>query len=117
MEILSFLGYLLLRRSVLLVVILIGLLLALIRWKKHPRVSLLTILGLIVYLIDSYTFAFIFHYLPRWFGTFRITPSNMSILDSVLQLIDDFGFAAVLILLVAAAFSQRNTIEPIGRTN
>lgn len=117
MGLLSFLGYLLLRRSVLLVVILIGLLLAIVRWKKHPRVSLLTLVGLMVYLIDSYTFAFIFHYLPRWFDTLHITPNNMSVLDSVLQLIDDFGFAAVLILLVAAAFSQRRQIDPLEETN
>ena len=117
MEFVTFLGYLLLRRSVLLIVILAGLLLAIIRGKRHPRASLLAVLGLTFYLIDSYTFAFIFHYLPRWFDTLHVTSNNISFLDSVLQLIDDFGFAAVLILLVAAAFSQRRQIDPIEGTN
>ena len=117
MEFVTYLGYLMLRRSALLIVILAGLVLAIIRWKRHPRVSLLTVLGLTFYLIDSYTFAFIFHYLPRWFDTLRLTANNISVLDAVIQLIDDFGFAAVLILLVAAAFSQRKQIEPIEETN
>jgi hypothetical protein len=107
MEFLTFLGYLLLRRAILLVVICGGLLYAVMQWKRHPRVSLLTTIGLGFYLIESWFFAFLFHYLPRWFETVRLTSENISVLDSTLQLLDDFAFAAVLILLVAAAFSQR----------
>ena len=107
MEVLTFIGYLLLRRSILLVVIFAGLVIAFIRWKRHPRVSLLTVLGLGFYLFESTAFAFVFHYLPRGFDTLRLTARSIGILDSVLQLLDDFSFAAVLILLVAAAFSRR----------
>ena len=109
MEVLTFIGYLLLRRALLLVVIFAGLIFAFARWKRHPRASLLTVLGLGFYLFESTAFAFIFHYLPRWFITWRLTPNNISILDGALQLVDDFAFALVLILLVAAAFSRRNT--------
>lgn len=107
MEVITFLGYLLLRRSVLLLVILGGIVFAIIRWKRHPRVSLITLLALVLYLVESSAFAFVFHYLPRFFNTLKLSDNNISVLDSVLSLVDDFGFAAVLILLVAAAFTGR----------
>ena len=114
MEIITFLGYLLLRRAVLLLVILGGIVFAIARWKRHPRVSLMTAVALVLYLFESFAFAFLFHYLPRFFDTLHLTGNNISALDSVLQLVDDFAIAAVLILLVAAAFSQRNKITPIS---
>ena len=107
MELITFLGYLLLRRAVLLLVILAGIGLAIVRWKRHPRVSLMTTMALGLYLVESFAFAFLFHYLPRFFDMLRLSSNNMSTLDSLLQLVDDFAFAAVLILLVAAAFTGR----------
>jgi hypothetical protein len=107
MEIITFLGYLLLRRAVLLLVIVAGIVFAVVRWKRHPRVSLMTTLALGLYLVESFAFAFLFHYLPRFFDTLRLSPNNISTLDSLLQLVDDFAFVAVLILLVAAAFTGR----------
>lgn len=111
MELITFLGYLLLRRAVLLLVLLGGIVLAIVRWKRHPRVSLMTTIALVLYLIESFAFAFLVHYLPRFFDTLHLSANNISTLDSVLQLVDDFAFAAVLILLVAAAFSQRGKIS------
>ena len=110
MEVITFLGYLLLRRSLLLVVILGGSVFAIVRWKRHPRVSLITVLGLGIYLVDTFAFALLFHYLPTFFHNLRLTPGNISVLDSVLSVCDDFVYAAVLILLVAAAFTQRNKV-------
>lgn len=108
MEIITFLGYLLLRRAVLLLVIFGGIGFAIVRWKRHPRVSMMTTIALGLYLVESFAFSFLFHYLPRFFDTLHLSDNNIGTLDSVLQLVDDFAFAAVLILLVAAAFSQRN---------
>jgi hypothetical protein len=111
MELITFLGHLLLRRAVLLLVILGGLGFAIVCWKRHPRVSLLTTIALGLYLVESFAFAFLFHYLPRFFDTLHLSSTNISVFDSVLQLVNDFAFSAVLILLVAAAFSQRKTIS------
>lgn len=111
MEVITFLFYLVLRRVVLLLVVLAGIGFAFARWKRHPRISLMTVLGLGLYLIDSFAFAFLYHYLPRFFNTLKVTSQNISILDSVLGVCDDFVYAAVLILLVAAAFSQRHTLS------
>lgn len=111
MEVLTFIGYLLLRRSILVVVIIGGMVFAATRWKRHPRVSLLTLIGLGFYLIESWCFAFLFHYLPRWFETLRLTPKTISLFDSAFQLLDDFSFAVVVILLVAAGLSQRKHLN------
>lgn len=115
MEVITFLGYLLLRRAVLLLVILGGIVFAIVRSRRHPRVSLITILALGMYLVESFAFAFLFHYLPKFFETLKLSDKGISTLDTVLQLVDDFGFAAVLILLVAAAFSQRTSILATGK--
>ena len=108
MEFITLLVYLLLRRAVLLLVVLGGIAFAIARWRRHPRVSLMTFIALGLYLVEIFAFWFLFQYLPRFFDTLHLSPSSVSTLDSALQLIDDFGFAAVLILLVAAAFSGRN---------
>lgn len=107
MEIITFFGYLLLRRAILHLVIFGGIVFAIVRWKRHPRVSLMTTLALGLYLVELFLFAFLFHYFPRFFDMLRLSDSSISTLDSVLQLVDDFAFAAVLILLVAAAFTGR----------
>jgi hypothetical protein len=108
MEFVNFFGYLVLARSVLLVVILAGIVLAIIRRKRHPRVSLLTVIALMFYLFESYFFSIVFHLLPGWYGVLGITPSHTKILDVILQLVDDSAFATVLALLVTAAFTGRN---------
>ena len=92
----------------LLLVILGGIIFAIVRRRRHPRVSLITLIALGLYLVEVFAFWFLFQYLPRFFDALHLSPSNVSTLDSALQLLDDFGFAAVLILLVAAAFTGRN---------
>jgi hypothetical protein len=85
-----------------------GIVFAIVRWKRHPRVSLMTTLALGLYLVELFGFAFLFHYLPRFFDMLRLTSNNISKLDTLLQVVDDFAFVAVLILLVAAAFTGRS---------
>lgn len=79
---------------------------ALARWKRHPRVSLLTTLGLLFYLLESIIFTFIMFLLPT------ALPSAVSIVASdliytVLFVIDALAYAAVIIVLVSAVFTQR----------
>ncbi len=80
---------------------------AIVRWKRHPRVSLMTVLALGLYLLDTVTFAVLYYWLPNVFYSLKLTAQNISTLESVLQIIDDFAYAAVLILLVSAAFTGR----------
>jgi hypothetical protein len=79
---------------------------AFMRWNRHPRVSLLTILGLFFYLLESIFFTFIVFMLPT------VLPAGVRFVASdslymVLFLLDDFAYAAVIIVLVSAVFTQR----------
>ena len=67
----------------------------------------MTVVALGLYLIDTLAFAIIFYLLPSFFFRLDLTPQNISTLESVFQVLDDFVYAAVLLLLVAAAFSGR----------
>lgn len=108
MEFVTFLFYLLLKRSLLLLLLVGGTGFAIARWKRHPRVSLMTVLALVLYLIETSLFSIFYHWLPRFLFSLRLDPDTIEMLDSVLLLADDFLFAAVLILLVAAAFTGRH---------
>ena len=103
----TFLLYLLVKKSILLLLVLGGMGFAIARWKRHPRVSLMTVLALGLYLLETLTFAVLYHVLPNFFYSLKLTAQNISTLESVLQIIDDFAYAAVLILLVSAAFTER----------
>ena len=64
-------------------------------------------LALGLYLLDTLVFAIIFYLLPSFFFRLHLTTQNISTLESVIRLLDDFVGAAVWVLLVAAAFTGR----------
>jgi hypothetical protein len=105
--VITFLLYLLLKKSILLVLVLGGMGFAIVRWKQHPRVSLMTVLALGFYLLEILTFAVLYYLLPNFFYSLKLTAQNISTLESVLQVVEDFAYVAVLIMLVAAAFTGR----------
>lgn len=109
MEFVTFLLYLLLKRSLLLILLVGGIGFAIARWKRHPRVSLMTVLALGLYLIETSLFSILYHWLPRYLFEVRFSADTIETIDSVMQLADDFLYATMLILLVAAAFSRRNS--------
>ena len=87
-----------------------GIVFALMRWNRHPKVSFLTILGLFFYLLESIFFTFIVFLLPTLLPAgARFVASDS--LYMVLFLLDDFAYAAVIIVLVSAVFTQRK-LEP-----
>ena len=103
----TFLVYLLIKKSVLILTILGGIGFAVYRWKRHRRISLMAVLALGFYLFDALAFPIIFYLLPSFLFRLHLTAQNMSTVDYLLQVLDDFVYAAVLILLVAAAFAGR----------
>ena len=89
----------LLVRFPLLLLVLAGVIFAIVRWKRHPLVSLLTILGLCFWQIESFAFLFVRHKLPGWLGEFWSSPD-------------------ALIMLITAAFIRRGARPITGhRTN
>jgi len=94
----SYLFYIFAGRIPLFLLLLGGIGFALLRWNRHPRVSLLTILGLFLYLFESLL-------LPTLFPAGRFVASDS--LYMLLYLLDDFASAPVIIILVSAVFFQR----------
>jgi hypothetical protein len=103
----TFLVYLLIKKSVLIVTLLCGIGFAVYRWKRHPRISLMAVLALGLYLIGTLAFAIIYYLLTGFFFRLQLTAQNLSTLQVVFQLLVDSVLAVVLILLVAAAFTGR----------
>ena len=103
----SFLFYALAGRIPLFLLLLGGIVLALVRWNRHPRVSFLTVLGLFFYLLESICFTFVVFLLPNVLPVgVRFVASDW--IYTVLFVLDDIAYAAVIIVLVSAAFTQRN---------
>ena len=65
----------------------------------------MTVIALGFYLVESWVATIFFHYLPEMLR--NTSPASRSTLYTVIYFFEDFGFAAVLILLVAAAFTGR----------
>lgn len=86
-----------------------GIIFAIVRWRRHPRVSVMTALSLVVYAIEAVSFSLFLYWFPRLMEPLRLTSAGMNNLYSVVFFLEDFVFAAVIILLVAAALTGRGT--------
>lgn len=103
------------RRSPVILVAGAGLIFALVRWKRHPRVSLMAALALFLYFVRLTLFAIFNYYLPNLFaGVFHVSDQGVSWAYTVFFFFEDLAFAGILILLVAAAFSQRGQTPEIS---
>ncbi|HSS21336.1 MAG TPA: hypothetical protein VLL54_14775 [Pyrinomonadaceae bacterium] len=92
---------------------LIGIIVAIVRWQRHPRVSLLAIFGLLLYMGQSLTFGTIFYLLPRLHQQ-QYSYSTVNYVYIVVEICRDIVFTGVVVLLVSAAFSARHAGEPTG---
>jgi hypothetical protein len=102
----SHLAYIFAGRIPLLLLLLGGIVFAMARWNRHPRVSFLTVLGLGFYLLESTLFTFLIYLMPSVLPTGGPLAIN-EIFFTVLYVLDDFAYAAVIIVLVSAVFTQR----------
>jgi hypothetical protein len=108
MEFITFTMYLLLKRSPLLLLLVGGTGFAIFRWKRHPRVSLMTALALLTCLVETMFFSILYLWFPRYLISLGLSGQMIDTIESALLVTDDFVFAVVLILLVAAAFTGRD---------
>lgn|SRR5882724_11282207 len=104
---LSYLSLLLVRRSPMLLLSLGGIIFAIVRWKRHPRVSLMTVLALAIHMFEGILFSIFLYWLPDLMFKMRLSPAAGDNFYFVLFFFEDFVFALVIILLVGAAFSER----------
>ena len=106
----GFLYYFLLRlvrRLPMLLVCLGGSVFAVLRWKRHPRVSLMTLIALLLYLIEGIVFIAFLYWVPDLMQAMRLSSKASGWLYTIIFFFEDFVFVAVLLLLVGAALTGR----------
>lgn len=89
-----------------------GILFAIIRWKRHPKVSMVTVLALAIYFFTALFFIVALHNVSGLQETLHLSFQQISYLQTTLFVIDDIAYAVVLGLLVTAAFIKRN--QPVA---
>lgn len=97
------------RRLPMLLLALGGIVFAIMRWKLHPRASLMTVVALGIYLVDMVVYTLILYWLPSLVEPMRMSPSASRFFYSVVYFIEDIVMAVTLLLLVAAAFANRKS--------
>jgi hypothetical protein len=80
---------------------------AIVRWSRHPRVSLLTIIALVFFIVEFTIYATVLAWLPRLHDSLQMSYDSLEYVYIGLAVLDDFAFAGVNALLVAAAFTGR----------
>jgi len=88
-------------------VVMAGIVFAIARWKRHPKVSALTVAGLVVFQFQSLAFSSMYYFLPR-LATRGWTWAAIDNLSIVLDVCHDIFFSGAIALLAAAVFIGRN---------
>lgn len=95
------------RRLPMLLLALAGIVFAIMRWKSHRRASLMTVVALGIYLVDMVVYTIILYLLPSIVEPMQMSASASRFFYSVVYFIEDIVMAVTIILLVAAAFTDR----------
>ena len=98
------------RRIPMILLCLCGMVLAMLRAKKHSTASLMVGISLGLYLLEIFVISTLNYYVPRIANSFGLTYQTSYL---TMNLIDSFAFAAVLILLVAAVFAGRGRLSKV----
>lgn len=95
------------RRIAMLLLCLAGIVVAWVYSKRTPKASLLTALGLELYLLQAFIYTGIISWLPK------VAQTLTSSFYTFVGVLDNFAVAAVIILMVAAAFTGRHSNSQI----
>ena len=79
---------------------------AIVRWKRHPKASLIVIIGLTFLSLGSLSFTAVFILAPRWAVSVGNLDSAQSVF-AVLGAIYNVFFALAMAVLLLAVFIQR----------
>jgi hypothetical protein len=83
---------------------------AIARWRRHPTVSMITVAAFILYLIKIFVFVVLYYRLPTLRTSMHLSYAAIDNLSLLLGALNDIGFAIVIVMLVAAAFSKRQPV-------
>jgi hypothetical protein len=95
------------RRIPMLLLCLAGIVIAMVYSKHIPKASLLTTLALELYLLQAFIYTGIISWLPK------VAQTLTSSFYTFVGVLDNFAVAAVIILMVAAAFTGRHSNSQI----
>lgn len=82
--------------------------LAIVRWKRHPKVSLMLVISLGLLFVHGIAFSLIYNWVPGWFirpGAYE--PNLIRNVYLVIGLISNTFAVVIFALLLAAVFMQR----------
>lgn len=80
---------------------------SIIRWKRHPRVSLTVVVALLLLGAHIVVFAFVYAFVPNWFaqpGEFKTRETVYLVISFIYNLM----MAVILGILLAAIFMRRS---------
>jgi hypothetical protein len=89
---------------------LVCILIAAIRWKRHPKISLLTILSLLWLTLQSLVFEAIFFFVPQWMMD-QGRGTSLETFYTLTGLSYNIMSALALALLLLAVFGQRTPAQ------
>jgi len=101
-------------RAPVLLVFAVGVIVAIVRWKRHPKVSLLTLLGLFIWQFEALAFTFLHYRMNEWFRANNWNSESQIRAIFAVNVAQDLLYSVMLILLVVAAFSRRVTRLPVN---
>ena len=101
----------LVRRTPGITVMLVAVVLAVARMRRHPKVSLITLTGVAVYFFRLIFFPLIFYYVPDIGQSLHINPSQVEWWYTAINVLDDAFLALVAVLFVVAAFTGRKQVS------
>ena len=86
---------------------------AVIRWKRHPRVSLMVLVSLGWMLVHGVLYSMIYNWIPDWLIQSADPPNSERVAQNVylvLGLVSNGSLAIAFTVLLAAIFTQRGLV-------
>ena len=88
---------------------LVCILIAAVRWKRHPTASLLAILGLVVLAAQTLVFNALFFFAPGRFAELHVAPATFETFNRLMFLSQNIVAALAFALLLTAIFVRRGS--------
>jgi hypothetical protein len=89
-----------------------GIILAIMRWQRHPRVSLLVLIALILILIETIINSFLGIWIPLMLSQQGATPGQMGTILAIWRLFASILGAVTWGLVLVAVFGWRDDLIP-----
>jgi uncharacterized membrane protein len=68
----------------------------------------MAVFALVLCLVETIVFSILYYWFPRYLFSLKLSAQAIDTIQAAVLLVDDFLFAAVLILLIGAAFIGRD---------